>query len=126
MTIQQSTLACATLAASMSVAYAGPCSPEITRVYQEMIDGIQAKAGAATAPESTAAKTHHQPTPSSIAAAKVELGRTSLEQFTAVKEGPMARALEADSSGDRSACEQALAEVKRLQGSAGTQTNAPH
>jgi hypothetical protein len=92
-------------------------------VYQELIDGIPAKAGAATAPESTAAKTHHQPTPSSIAAAKAELGRTSLN---AVKEGPMARALEADSTGDRSACEQALAEVKRFLGSTGTQTDARH
>jgi hypothetical protein len=116
MNIQRSTLACAAaLAASTSAAYAGPCSPEITQVYQELIDATNhAKAGAATAPETTAAKT---PTPSSIAAASAELGRT---RFNAVKEGPLARALEADSAGDRSACEQALAEVKRLLGSDAT------
>ena len=118
MNIQRSTLACAAaLVASMSVAYAGPCSPEITQV-QDLIDArIHAKAGAANLPESTAAKTHHQPTPSSIAAAEAELGQMSLQEFTAV-ETAIARALEADSARDRSACAQALADVKSLLGSA--------
>jgi hypothetical protein len=122
MNIQRSTLACvAALAASMSAAYAGPCSPEVTQI-QNLIDGkIHAKVGAATAPESTAAKTHHQPTPSSIAAAEAEHGQLSLEEFTAVN-AAMAQALKADGAGDRSACEQALADAKRLLGSAGTQT----
>jgi len=120
-------IAAFSLSASMSAAYAGPCSPEVTQI-QNLIDAkIHAKAdaatapGAATAPESTAAKTHHQPTPSSIAAAKAELGQISLAEFTAV-ESAMARALDADEAGDRSACEQALADAKRLLGSAGTQT----
>ena len=123
MNIQRSTLACAAaLAASMSVAYAGPCSPEITQV-QDLIDArIHAKAGAANLPESTAAKTHHQPTPSSIAAAEHELGQLSPEEFNAVNTA-MARAIKADGAGDRSACEQALADAKRLLGSVGTQTN---
>ena len=89
---------------------------------QNLIDGkIHAKVGAATAPESTAAKTHHQPTPSSIAAAEAEHGQLSPEEFTAVN-AAMAQALKADGAGDRSACEQALADAKRLLGSAGTQT----
>ena len=122
MNIQRSTLACvAALAASMSAAYAGPCSPEVTQI-QNLIDAkIHAKAGAATAPESTAAKMHHQPTPSSIAAAEAEHGQLSPEEFTAVN-AAMAQALKADGAGDRSACEQALADAKRLLGSAGTQT----
>jgi hypothetical protein len=122
MNIQRSTLACvAALAASMSAAYAGPCSPEVTQI-QNLIDGkIHAKVGAATATESTAAKTHHQPTPSSIAAAEAEHGQLSPEEFTAVN-AAMAQALKADGAGDRSACEQALADAKRLLGSAGTQT----
>ena len=122
MNIQRSTLACvAALAASMSAAYAGPCSPEVTQI-QNLIDGkIHAKVGAATAPESTAAKTHHQPTPSSIAAAEAEHGQLSPEEFTAVN-AAMAQALKADGAGDRSACEQALADAKQLLGSAGTQT----
>ena len=120
MNIQRSTLACAAaLAALMSTAYAGPCSPEITRV-QDLLDArILAKAGAGTAPESTAAKMHHQPTPRSIAAAEAELGQLSLEQVNAV-EAAMARARETDGAGDRSACEQALADVKRLLGSDAT------
>jgi hypothetical protein len=116
-------MACsAALATSMSAAYAGPCSPEVTRI-QELVDAkIHAKAGAATAPESTAAKTHHQPTPSSIAAAEAQHGQLSPAEFNAVN-AAMARALEADGAGDRSTCEQALADAKRLLGSAGTQTN---
>jgi len=120
--------AIAAFSLSASAAYAGPCSPEVTQI-QNLIDAkIHAKAGAATAPaaatapESTAAKTHHQPTPSSIAAAKAELGQISLAEFTAV-ESAMARALDADGAGDRSACAQALADAKRLLGSAGTQTD---
>src|SRR5262245_40566982 len=119
MNIQRSTLAAAALAASMSAAYASPCSPEVTQI-QNLIDArIHVKAGAATAPESTAAKTHHQPTPSSVAAAEAQLGQLSPEEFTAVN-AAMAQALKADGAGDRSACEQALAEVKRLLGSDAT------
>jgi hypothetical protein len=122
MNIQRSMLACAaTLTLSMSAAYAGPCSPEVTQI-QDLIDArVHAKAGAATAPESTAAKLHHQPTPSSIAAAEAEHGQISPEEFNAMN-AAMARAHEADAAGDRSACEKALADVKRLLGSAGTQT----
>jgi hypothetical protein len=123
MNIQRSTLACATaLAASMSATYAGPCSPEIIRV-QEIIDAdIHAKARTVTAPESRAAKAHRQPTPGSIAAAEVELGQISPQLRDAVK-AAIARALKADGAGDRSTCEQALADVKRLLRSAGIQTD---
>src|SRR5215813_3144480 len=112
-------IAAFSLSASMSAAYAGPCSPEVTQI-QNLIDArIHVKAGAATAPESTAAKTHHQPTPSSVAAAEAELGQLSPEEFTAVN-AAMAQALKADGAGDRSACQQALADVKRLLGSDAT------
>jgi hypothetical protein len=96
MNIQRSTLACAAaLATSMSATYAGPCSPDITRV-QEVIDArIHAKARAMSAPESKAAKMHRQPTPSSIAAAEATVGQASSEQFNAVT-AAMARAREAD------------------------------
>jgi len=124
MNIQRSMLACAAaLAASMSAAYAGPCSPQITEV-QSLIDArMHAKAsGVATAAESTAAKMHHQPTESSMAAAEVETGQLSPEESTAVKQA-IVRAREADGAGDKSACEQALADVKRLLGSPGSQTD---
>ena len=120
MNIKRSTLACAAaLAASMSAAYAGPCTPEVTQIQDLVNARVHAKAGATTAPESTAAKLHHQPTPSSIAAAKAEQGQLSSEELTAV--AAITRALEADSAGDRSACEQALADVKRLLASPVTQ-----
>ena len=125
MNIQRSTFTCAAaLAASMSATYAGPCSPEIARVEQVINAMVLAKAGTgtATAPESTAATTHRQPTPQSISRAEVGLGEISPEQFDAVL-ASMTRARKADGSGDQSACEQALADVKRLLGSTGTQTD---
>jgi hypothetical protein len=123
MNIQRSMLAAVALAASMSAGYAGPCSPEITRIW-DLIDVSheeKAQAGPAAA-ESAAALAHRQPTPSSIATAEVKLGETSPETLNAVK-AAVARALEADAVGDQSACEQALADVKRIIGSAGTQTD---
>jgi hypothetical protein len=56
MNIRRSMLACAAaLAASMSAAYAGPCSPEITQVQEQIDASMHAKAGGvATAPESKA------------------------------------------------------------------------
>jgi hypothetical protein len=123
MNIRRSTLVCATaLAASMSAAYAGPCSPEITRVRQVIDARIHAKAGATDASESTAAKMHRQPTPGSISAAEVAGGQTSPEERNAV-EAAMARAVEADSAGNQSACEQALADAKRAMGLPSTQTD---
>jgi hypothetical protein len=59
---------------------------------------------------------HRQPTPNSIAAAEVKLGETSPEVLNAV-ETAMARAVDADAAGDQSACEQALADAKRIIGS---------
>ena len=121
MNIQRTTLACAAaLAVSMSGSHAGPCSPKITQLKQVIDDRIHAKASAAlSARESTAAKLHRQPTPSSTSAAA---GLTSPEQFKAVNSA-MARARKADRAGNRSACEQALADVERLLSSGGTQTD---
>lgn len=106
----------AALAASMSVSYAGPCSPEIDRA-QAVIDGrLEARAAAGPrARESTSATMHHQPTPGSIAAAEERLGELS-PQKTEAAEQAMARARAADSAGDQSACEQALADVERAIG----------
>jgi hypothetical protein len=81
----------------------------------------KAQAGPA-ASESAAATMHRQPTPSSIGAAEIELGETSPEVFNAVQSA-LALALNADGAGDQSACEQALADAKRLLGLAGTQTD---
>jgi hypothetical protein len=94
---------------------------EITRI-RDLIEAFITQELKPGLPESTAARTHRQPTPSSIGAAQVELGQTSQEEFNAVKVD-VALALQADAVGDQSACEQALADAKRLLDSAGSQTD---
>lgn len=97
---------------SIESSYAGPCSPQIDRM-QAGIDAMVA-AMAVTGPpgrQSTAAMTHRQPTPSSIAAAGARLD----EGERAKRAGAaLTRAREADRAGDNGACEQALAEVQRV------------
>lgn len=112
MNIQKVMVACATvLAAPISAGYAGPCSHEIDRM-QTVIDAkIQARAAAGpTARETTAATMHRQPTPRSIAAAQT--GGGDMEAAIAA----VARARQADSAGDQSACEQALSDAQRAIG----------
>ena len=115
MSIQRALAVCvAVIAASVSASFARPCSQDIDRI-QAMIDAkLEAQAAAGrSARESTAATLHRQPTPGSIAAAEVNLGDISPEKVQAV-EALMASAREADSAGDQSACDQALAEVQRV------------
>jgi len=74
------------------------------------------KAQAAGAPpvgQSGAAKLHRQPTQTSIAETQVKLGVASPEKVKAIQ-AAMARANKADRAGDRSACEQALADAGRV------------
>ena len=113
LSIQRSAMACMALAASISAGYAGPCSRDIARVQAEIDDKLNARAAAAPAArESTSAKMHRQPTPDSIAEAEVKLGVVS-GQETKTIDAAMARARKADRAGDRSACDQALAEARR-------------
>ena len=65
MRLQRFLMVCAVaLAASTSASYAGPCSHEIDRVQAEIDAKLEAKAAAGpSARESTAARTHRQPTP---------------------------------------------------------------
>jgi hypothetical protein len=72
---------------------------------------VAASAGP-SAPESSGALLHRQPTPGSIVAAETGLGEISPQTVKAVREA-MARAREADQAGNLAACEQALAEVQR-------------
>jgi hypothetical protein len=117
MRIRQSLIVCATaLVGSTSAIHAGPCSQEIDRI-QAQIDA-KLESFAATGPsasENTAATMHRQPTPESIARAESQLGEISPEKIQAVT-AAMERARKADSVGDQSACEQALADVHRIRG----------
>jgi hypothetical protein len=93
---------------------AGPCSHDIDRM-QARVDAVIAATAAAgpTGRESSAATTHHQPTPGSIAAAEERLGEGARAERALAA---LARARAADAAGDRGGCERALADVQRVLG----------
>jgi hypothetical protein len=63
--------------------------------------------------QGAAAQMHRQPTPGSIAGAEQKLGEgASFEPALSA----LAQARQADTAGDKAACERALAEVSRLIG----------
>jgi hypothetical protein len=94
---------------------ASSCSQDIDRAWVQVNTKIQARAAAGrSAPQGTIALLHHQPTPSSIAAAEETLVDTWLPIETAV--AALARARQADGINDRIACEGALADVQRVIG----------
>jgi hypothetical protein len=108
-------LSAAGVAFSAQPGLANPCSQHIDRAWVQVNAKIQARVGAGrSAPQSTIGLLHHQPTPSSIAAAEEALVDTWLPMETAV--AALARAREADRSNNRIACEEALAEVQRVIG----------
>jgi hypothetical protein len=95
-------------------ALAGPCTAEIDRAQARLDQKIDAVAGAGTTgTQSTAAQTHRQPTPGSVARAEEKLGEgTSLEPAMAA----LTQARKADAADDRAGCEKALNEVARIVG----------
>jgi len=101
------------LVGSVCLGHAGPCQHEIDRMQARVDAKLEAltRVGPSAA-ESSGALLHRQPTPGSIAAAEAKLGDATAGALAA----GMARAREADGSGNQSACEQALAEVQRLLG----------
>jgi hypothetical protein len=103
-----------TLAASITASCAGSCLPEIGRTQSDINAKLEAKAAAGpSANESTTATMHRQPTPHSLAITESQLGSVSLDDVKTL-ESIMARAREADSVDDKSACERALAAVHRI------------
>jgi hypothetical protein len=94
--------------------YAGPCTD---RIYQTDLDvakllGSAAKEGQ-SAPQSTFATMHRQPTPGSVAGAEQQAGDLTIEENDAITEA-MDAARQADGQGDRAGCEKALSEVDRI------------
>ena len=95
---------------------AGPCSPQIAEMQARIDAKIDAEAAAGRqGAESVAAMEHHQPTPKSIAEAEVRLGDITA-RYAAKVGRDMARARSADLAGDRSACQEALALVRKSLG----------
>ena len=113
----RSIVACAaTLAASISASYGGPCFDDISGVQAKIDAVLEAKA--ADGPPATAeamAGTSPQPTPYSLETVEERMGEVSPQTVNAIRQA-MARARAADDAGDKAACEQALAEVQRTLG----------
>jgi hypothetical protein len=106
----------AALVASTIGCSAGSCAPEIERMQVRLAVRLEAAAAAGpSVPEGSNALLHHQPTPRSMAATELRLGEISPEKAKIIREA-MARARDADQAGDKTACEQALAEIQRMIG----------
>src|SRR5262249_15065940 len=109
MSIRLSLPACAaSLAASISAVYAGPCWDEIATMQAKINAKLEAKAAAGPPAPASAMVGVAQPTPRSMATVEERMGEMSPETRQAVEQA-MARARAADDTGDKAACEQALA-----------------
>ena len=105
------------LAASVSASFAGPCWDEIGAM-QAKIDARLESIAAAGPPATASAMegmNSPKPTPRAIAGVEERMGEIRPETVQAIQQG-MAQARAADNSGDKAACEQALAEVQRSLG----------
>jgi hypothetical protein len=114
MAMERKLLGAAPLMFLASACFAGPCTDEIDRMQVKVDARIEAIAkGGRLGKESVAAQLDRQPMPESIAAAEAKLGegRRAEEAVAA-----LSRAREADRAGDKSACEQALADAERAIG----------
>jgi hypothetical protein len=106
---------CALIAAPIVLSavssYAGPCSPEIDRM-QSSVDAISVAIAASGPParQTTAAMTHRQPTPSSIAEAEAKLAEEARAKRAMAA---LAQARAADRAGDNNTCQRALRDVRR-------------
>ncbi|WP_245411036.1 hypothetical protein [Microvirga flavescens] len=95
-----------------SSAFAGPCAPMIDRAQTQVDARIDALAGKGrSAPESTGALRHQQPTPESIARAEQKLGEGFKAEPALVL---LAQARKADEAGDMAGCEKALEQLRAL------------
>ncbi|SRR5260370_24023033 len=104
------------LALIAAPAHAGPCTQEIYDADIAVGKRLDAIAAAGkTAPQSTFATTHHQPTPSSVAGAEEKLGGIPETEVHDLAQG-MEEARKADAAGDLAACQKALADLRRLLG----------
>jgi len=112
---KQLILSAAIVTFSTQPSLASLCSQDIDRASVQVNAKIQARVAAGrSAPQGTIALLHHQPTPSSVAAAEETLGDIWLPIETAV--AALARAREADGINDWIACEGALADAQRAIG----------
>src|SRR5262249_461855 len=108
--------AAAALAASISASYGGPCWDDLSAVQAKVDAMLETKA--ADGPPATAeamAGTSPQPTPRSLETVEERMGEISPQTVNAIRQG-MEGARAAEDAGDKAACEQALANVRRTLG----------
>jgi hypothetical protein len=97
---------------STSPGNAGPCTREIDGEWIEVGAKIQARIGAGcSSVQGAVGLLHHQPTPSSAAAAEEKVGDMWVPLETAVT--ALARAREADHANDASTCKEAIFAAQR-------------
>ena len=107
--------AAVSLLASTMLAHAGPCSDEIAQVQQSIDSTLEQIAATGRTARQGTGLTHVQPTPRSIATAEAQLGELPPEKIDAARQA-MVHARAADATGDKAACEEALADAKRALG----------
>jgi len=105
-------LSAVALSLTVGPCLAGPCAKDIADTQAAFDAKLDAAAASGpTAPESTLATLHHQPTPSTVARAEAQLGDISAENAEIVTRA-LERAQDADLIGDVQACGEQLAEAK--------------
>ena len=114
-TLRSVALTAVALVASTGLAHTGPCLDEITQVQQSIDSTLERIAATGRTARQGTGLTHVQPTPRSIAAAEAQLGELPPEKIDAARQA-MVRAHTADAAGDKTACEEALADAKRVLG----------
>jgi hypothetical protein len=101
----------AAMAASSAPALAGPCSGEIDKAQAAFDHRLDSEAAEGpSAPESTAATLHHQPSPETIASAEEKLGDISPNAAQSFVDA-LHRARDADDAGKSTECRQAVADA---------------
>ncbi len=99
---------------STALAYAGPCSKDISDVQLQFDSKLNSVAASGPpAAESTEATMHRQPTPGSIAHAEESLGEISPENTRVFTEA-MTRARDADAAGKVAECQRALDDARHV------------
>jgi len=105
-------LSAVALSLTVGPCLAGPCAKEISETQAAFDTKLAAAAASGpSAPESTLATLHHQPTPSTVARAEAQLGDISQENAEIVSRA-LERAQDADLIGDVQGCQEQLAEAK--------------
>lgn len=113
MHIQRLVIIIAAASASMTSVYAGPCTDEIGGMQAKINAKVEATAAAGPPAPPSAMVGVAQPTPRSLGAVAERMGEISHETVQAIQQA-MARARAADSAGDQTACDEALAEVEHI------------